>query len=132
MILIDTHVLLWWQTGDRRLSSAARKAIGRARRVLVSPLSFWELAVLVERQKIRLDTSLFEWIRAVLHDERLDVAPLTATAAAAAGMIGPAFKGDIADRMLYTTARELDLSFITKDEGIRAYARSSGDVRTIW
>jgi len=132
MLLIDTHVLLWWQASDRRLSAAARKAIARARRVLVSPISFWELAVLVQRRRIELDPGLFEWIEGVLLDERVDVAPLTPTAAASAGVIGSSFGGDIADRLLFATARELDLPLVTKDEGIRAYARASGDVRTIW
>lgn len=132
MILIDTHVLLWWQTADRRLSAAARKAIARARRVHVSPLSFWELAVLVQRRRISLDPSLFEWIREVLLEERVDVAPLTPTAAASAGLLKSSFGGDIADRLLYATARERDLTFVTKDEAIRSFARAFGDVRTIW
>ena len=132
MILIDTHVLLWWKTEDRRLSSSAKRALARARRVQVSPLTFWELAVLVRRRRINLKPGLFEWIRSVLGDERIDVAPLTATAAASAGMIGRSFGGDIADRLLYATARELEIPLVTKDEAIREFARSSGDVQTIW
>ena len=132
MILIDTHALLWWKTGDRRLSSSAKKAILQARRVWVSPLTFWELAVLTQRSRIKLKTGLFEWIRTVLSDEQLEVAALTPTAAASAGMIGSSFRGDIADRFLYATARELDVPFVTKDDAIRDYARASGDVRTIW
>jgi hypothetical protein len=39
MILLDTHVLLWWRAGGERLSTAAARAIARADTVLVSPIS---------------------------------------------------------------------------------------------
>lgn len=132
MILVDTHTLLWWKTGDRRLSSAARKAISQARRVHVSPLSFWEIAVLVQRHRIKLTASLFEWIRTVVNDEQVEIAALSPTAAASAGLLGSSFRGDLADRFLYATARELGVPFVTKDDAIRDYARVSRDVRTIW
>ena len=57
---------------------------------------------------------------------------MTPTAAAAAGLLGDTFEGDFADRFLYATARELAVPLVTKDEAIRTFARSSGDVRTIW
>ncbi len=132
MVLIDTHVILWWQSGDRHLSATARRAIARAARVLVSPISCWEIATLVRLRRIELRPGVFDWIREILVDERVDMAPLTPTAAASAGLLGSAFTGDIADRLLYATARELAIPLVTKDQEIRSFARTAGDVRTIW
>ena len=132
MILLDTHALLWWITADPRLSKRAAREIAHARGVLVSPISLWEVATLVRKQRIRLDRDLFRWIVDVIARNDVTEAPLTATAAAAAGLLGESFGGDVADRLLYATARELAVPIVTKDEGIRAFARASGDVRTIW
>ncbi len=132
MVLLDTHVLIWWQARSKRLSARAAKEIAKADTVLVSPITCWELAVLVRRQRVGLDRDLFRWIGDVFGEENVDVAPMTPSAAASAGLLGPAFGGDFADGLLYATARELAVPLITKDDAIRAYARTTGDVRTIW
>jgi PIN domain nuclease of toxin-antitoxin system len=44
-LLLDTHVILWWQRDDRRLGKAARRAIAQADLVLVSAVSGWEVAI---------------------------------------------------------------------------------------
>ena len=44
-LLLDTHVVLWWQRDDRRLNKAARSAIATADVVWVSAVSGWEVAI---------------------------------------------------------------------------------------
>jgi PIN domain nuclease of toxin-antitoxin system len=133
VILLDTHALIWWQTAkEKDLSARARREVSRARRLLISPISCWELALLVRKGRIALDRDVSRWIDRLFSDERVDLAPLTVTAAASAGLLGSTFRGDFSDRLLYATARELDVPFVTKDDAIRDYARASGDVRTIW
>ena len=54
-MLLDTHVLLWFRTGSQRLGQRAREAVERAWAaddVAVSAISFWELAMLVEKGRI--------------------------------------------------------------------------------
>jgi PIN domain nuclease of toxin-antitoxin system len=48
-VLLDTHNWTWSLAGDRRLSAAALGAIEAAQNVLVSPITFFEIA-----QKVRL------------------------------------------------------------------------------
>jgi len=132
MVLLDTHAILWWFGRSRFLSARAARAIGQASRVLVSPVSFWEVAILVRKKKLVLDRGVFEWVADFVAGERIDIAPLTPSAAAGAGMLGDAFTGDPADRFLYATARELAVPLITRDRAIRSFARASRDVRTIW
>jgi len=132
MVLLDTHALIWWRAKSKRLSARALKEMSRARTLLVSPFSFWELAVLARKRRIQLDREMFQWIEDTFADPRFQLAPFSATAAASAGLLGEAFGGDIADRFIYATARELAVPLITKDDAIRSFARSSGDVKTIW
>jgi PIN domain nuclease of toxin-antitoxin system len=43
-LLLDTHTLLWWLDGDRRMSKRARALVGRdAHEVFVSAASAWEI-----------------------------------------------------------------------------------------
>lgn len=133
MILLDTHVVLWWQAGGTRLSQRARREIERADRVLVSPVSFWEVSVLVEKRRVELDRNAFVWADDLLAADRVELAPLTHTAAVAAGQLPAAgFRGDPADSLLYATARELAVPLVTKDRAIRGHARDAGDVKTMW
>ena len=53
-LLLDTHVILWWQRDDRRLNMTARRAIARADIVLVSAVSGWEVAIKAALGRLRL------------------------------------------------------------------------------
>lgn len=133
MILLDTHVLLWWQAGGGRLSPAARRALETAEAVLVSPISCWEVALLVAKGRVALDRDTAVWIHDLLETDRVSIAELSVTAAvAAAGLARGDFPGDPADRFLYATARERDVPFVTKDERLRGHARTHRDLRIIW
>lgn len=132
MILLDTHVVLWWRAGDRRLSARARREIERADVRAISPVTCWEVALLERRGRISLDRPTLEWVRDLFAEDRVEQAELTPGAAAAAGLLPDDFPGDPADRLLYATARELAVPLVTKDTHLIDYARSAREVRTIW
>ncbi len=65
MILLDTHVWVWWLARPEHLSKAVRLAIQRnlaAEGVGISSFSVWELALLVQRKRIELSIDLVEWV----------------------------------------------------------------------
>ena len=133
VILLDTHAVLWWQAGSERLSATARRTIAAAGTILVSPVSFWEIALLVAKGRIGLDRDPSVWAQDFLQTERVAVAELTPTAAVAAARLPlSGFSGDPADAFLYATARERDVPFLSKDERVRAHARSARDLRVVW
>jgi PIN domain nuclease of toxin-antitoxin system len=133
LILLDTHALLWWQGGGARLSAAARRAVESADRLLVSPVSFWEVCVLARKGRIELDRDTFVWIQELLASDRLETAPLSPIAAVTAGMLPEAgFPGDLADALIYATAIDLATPLVTKDHALRIYASQQRTVRTIW
>jgi PIN domain nuclease of toxin-antitoxin system len=135
-VLVDTHALLWWQAEagqgrPDRISTAAWDRITAASHILVSPISCWEVAMLVGKARIRLDRPTAAWIRDVLATDGMDVAELTpAIAVAAAELDG--FHGDPADRFLYATARCLGVPLLSKDHLLRDYAEIDRTVAVIW
>ena len=64
--LLDTHIWLWWMTGDQRLRDTVRAVLdilGPRDRPYLSAISLWEVAMLVERRRIGFTVPLAEWLR---------------------------------------------------------------------
>lgn len=132
-LLLDSHVILWWLAGSRFLSRRARVAVGGASRLLVSPISCWEIAVLSTRGRVRLASGPHAWVQSLYEIEHVQSAPLTPAAAVSAALLDRgSFPGDPADRMLYATAKDLGVPFVTGDHSIHEYARGARDVRVVW
>ncbi len=132
-LLLDTHALLWWLAGGSRLSARAAGEIARAAVVYVSPISFWETALLVARGRLTLDRDLHAWALDLLDEDRVELAPLSPQAAIGAALFDrDGFHGDPADRFLCATARDLAIPLVTKDRAIRGYGASTRQFRTIW
>ena len=131
MIVLDTHALVWWVTGDPTLSKKAKSAIERelvGGEILVSSISAWEIAMLVEREKLVLSMDVGSWLAAVADIEAVRFVPVDPEIAVKSVELPGEFHKDPADRMIVATARKFSVSLVTKDEKIRAYAH----VRTIW
>lgn len=129
MILLDTHVWLWWHAEPSRLSRPARRAIDEAETIGVSAISAWEVAMLVRRRRISLDRDVASWVRQALAPARIVAHPLTPEVAVAAGSLeGERFRGDPADRFIYATARAQRTPLVTRDEAIRGFDSRN----TIW
>jgi PIN domain nuclease of toxin-antitoxin system len=130
--LLDTHAVLWWQAGGKRLSRAATRVINNADELLISPLTCWEIATLERLGRIKLDRDAVSWVRALLRADRIAVAPLTSEAGAWAGELPDTFPGDPIDRLLYATARDHRVPLVSKDQRLRAFARAAREVDVIW
>ena len=61
-VLVDTHALLWWQADGDRLSPTAARRIERADVVYLSPITCWEIAMLVAKGRVGLDRPMNVWI----------------------------------------------------------------------
>jgi PIN domain nuclease of toxin-antitoxin system len=132
-VLVDTHSLVWWFGSRPRLSTRADAAIEAADRVLISPITWWEIGLLARDGRIRFDRPLGLWIDLVFSDRRSTTAALSPEAAAWAGQLDrDAFPGDPADRLIYATAHDLRVPLVSKDWRMREFAQGSGDVDVIW
>jgi PIN domain nuclease of toxin-antitoxin system len=130
-VLLDTHALLWWQAGGERLSAAARTAIDGATTCFISPVSCWEVAMLVTKNRVGLDRPVGQWIHDLLAGPQVDLAELTAAAAVEAGTYRD-MHGDPADRLLYATARALGVPMVTEDSAIHDFAAAHRGVPVVW
>src|SRR5688572_7080934 len=91
LILLDTHVVLWWASGDSRLSSRAEREIAKADDLLISPVSCWEIATLVRMERIRLDRDVYVWIDDLFGQDRVRTAQVSPQIAVAAGLLPSRF-----------------------------------------
>jgi PIN domain nuclease of toxin-antitoxin system len=122
VIVLDTHVWLWWMSSPERLSETAVDAIAGASTLGVCTLSAWELAMLVAKGRVSLDRDVGSWVRQALAQPRVEaVAPSAEIAVAAGALDAQGFPGDPADRMIYATARSLAATLITRDHALRTF-----------
>lgn len=131
LIVLDTHALLWWTNGNAELSDAARAAIESEQaggEIVVSAISAWEVAMLVERGRLVLAMDVETWLATVAKIDAVRMVAVDADIAIRSVNLPGDFHKDPADRMIVTTARTLAAPLVTRDEKIRAYQH----VRTIW
>jgi PIN domain nuclease of toxin-antitoxin system len=134
VIVLDTHALLWWASGDcEQLSQAAQQAIeeemqSKLGQIMVSAISAWELAMLVARERVALAMDVEAWLTTVGQIEQVRFVPVDNTIAIKSTQLPGEFHKDPADRIIVATARQLSAPLVTADEKIRAYPH----VRTVW
>jgi len=128
VIVIDTHVWLWWQTAGKKLSDRARAEIAAADRIGVCTISCYEIARANVRGRIRLDRDVTTWITQALAVERVEPLALTQVVAAEAGKLGSEFPGDPVDRIIYATTVRYGTKLVTRDRALRRL----DPVRAIW
>ena len=128
MIVLDTHAWIWWAAESPRLSTRARATIDEAESLGVSAISCWEVAMLVERGRLKLDRETLTFVRQALAMPRVELLPVTPEAAVAAARLPPDFQGDPADRMIAATALEGGASVVSKDSRLRRLR----ELKVIW
>ena len=121
-LLIDTHVVLWWQKDDRRLNAAARKAIMQADIVWVSAATASEVAIKVSQRKLRVN----EPLRVTVGTDDFTELPLTLRHAEELSLL-PLHHNDPFDRILVAQARVEGATIVTHDRALEAYG-----VPVIW
>jgi len=128
VILLDTHVWLWWISKPTSLSRSARNRIAAEPQIGICAISCLEVATLVAKGRISLDRDTLEWLETALAMPRVELIPLTPPISVKATQLGNDFPGDPADRVIAATSILNSASLVTKDSRIRDYA----GVTTVW
>lgn len=121
--LLDTHVWIWWMLRTDDLEPMVLKRLddlARGSRPLLSAMSLWEMAMLVERGRVVLKGDLRRWLRVAAGPETVEVVPITPDIAAASASLPSSFHRDPADRLLVATAKVRGCPVLTHDERILA------------
>lgn len=132
-LLLDTCAIIWI-ANRAPISPEAREAMGAAWQagigVSVSPISAWELGLLMAKGRLPATKSAAAIFGDVLATAGIKVEALTPSVLIDASFLPGTLHKDPADRILITTARTLDLTLVTRDEAVLSYARQ-GHLRTL-
>lgn len=131
MILLDTHVWLWWLHAPKKLSPRARAALreNEGRRALrVSAISVWEIAVKAELGKLTLPMDILSWYAMASADSSIVIEPLIPEDLIASTLLPGSLHRDPADRIIAAVARRCSAHLVTRDRKLLDYPH----VETIW
>lgn len=123
MIVLDTHIWVWWVHGDERLTSNQTQVIqaNETEVIGVSAISCWEIAKLVELGRLELSTPLEKWFEQALNYPGIRIMELTPEIATESTRLPGEFHRDPADQLIVATARILNCVLVTSDERILNY-----------
>ena len=114
-LLLDTHIWIWSVSASEKLTKAVAKELTKPGNELwLSPISIWELSVLVAKRRIELDRDLDAWVSAALGQAAMREAPLTHDVAVEVSKI-PFAHRDPADHFIAASAKVFALTLVTAD-----------------
>jgi PIN domain nuclease of toxin-antitoxin system len=132
-LLIDTCALIFL-TSENDSSGAAAIAIQTAyeagETLCVSPISAWEIGLLVSRGRLKLSQSPHRWFELAVQRASLMLAEMTTDVLVASSFLPESPLRDPADKIIAATAREYDYTLLTRDRLLLSYAEK-GHLRAI-
>ena len=132
MILLDTHVLVWWVAEPKRIPAKARRAIDAAVKaneaITVSSISVWEIAMLVARRRLAFTIDADTWIDRVEALPFLTFVPVDNRIAIRSVHLAGFLHRDPADRLIVATALGAGATVVTADARLRSYK----PITTLW
>ena len=134
LVLLDTHVWVWYVEGDRarfspRIEPVIEAAVERGD-LLISAISVWEVAQLDALRRLQLGQEVRTWVARALAFPGVRLKGLSPAIAIESTRLPGEPHRDPADRMLMATARLTGAALVTCDTRMLAYAKP-GHVRVI-
>jgi len=131
MIVADTHIIIWHALKPEMLSEKAHAAMEDAYQadgIICCDISLWEIAMLMQKGRLQVDTGYLEFIDLVLTSSRYVVKPITPEIAELSSTLFSSFNKDPADRIIAAT------SIVEKDDLVTAddFLRQNNETKTIW
>jgi|SRR6185312_2829963 len=121
--MLDTHIWIWRVQSDPRLSAQHRDLLSQkeSEGLGISVISRWEVAKLVELNRLVLPLEIGQWIDHALGYPGIRLLELTPQIAIESTQLPPVFHRDPADQLIVATARTLDIGLVTVDSRIMNY-----------
>ncbi len=131
MIVADTHIIIWHALKPEMLSEKARTAMEDADQsdgIICCDISLWEIAMLMQKERLRIDAGYLAFIDLVLTSSRYVVKPITPEIAELSSTLFSSVNKDPADRIIAATSIIEKADLVTADTKLRRTNR----VKTIW
>ncbi len=131
MIVLDTHVWVWWMSEYEPLSAKARRVVETAaeeQAIYISSISAWEVAQLGARGRLHLTMDPRDWIAQAEALPFMNFVPVDNQIAIKSVQLPGTLHQDPADRIIIATALTLGAPLVTKDAKLARYPH----VKTIW
>jgi PIN domain nuclease of toxin-antitoxin system len=128
---MDTHVWVWWNMRPEKLSERVRDLLStpaRYEELLLSAISPWEFAKLLEKGRLGISCDVEEWLDKAMEMSKLRLVPLSPVVAYRSTVLPAPFHDDPADQIIVATARDENATILTSDDRIRAYPHC----RSLW
>ena len=124
MIILDTHVWVWWVHGDVQLLQSYFDYVQEheAEGLGISIISCWEVAKLLEGGRLNLPIPIRDWLTEALAYPGIRLLDLSPQIAVDSTQLPGQFHRDPADQIIVATARLYACPLVTMDRKIRAYA----------
>jgi PIN domain nuclease of toxin-antitoxin system len=126
-VLLDTCAAIWLVNGDP-MSTDSRVSIAAAQTenlgVYVSPMTAWEIAALVAKNRLQLSLSAEAWFDALLGLAGVRLAAMPPKVLIASATLPGTPPEDPVDRIIAATGRTLGYSIITRDGELMLYAQA--------
>lgn len=131
MILLDTCAIIWDALDRSCLTSKALKAIDRADQhnaLIISDISIWEIAMLIKKGRIEIDTSSANFMNLFLQARNISVVQISPEIAELSTNFGTDIGNDPADRLIAATSIIHNAQLVTADRQLL----ESEIVDTLW
>ncbi len=131
MIVADTHVIIWNALKPEKLSEKAKNAIFRANQrngIIFCEISLWEIAMLMEKQRIQVNSSYKEFIELLFEANNYILQGITPEIAELSAQFGSDVIKDPADRIIAATSVIRGTTLVTADRNLR----KAKSINTIW
>src|SRR4051795_12986899 len=131
-LLLDTNAAIWLSrdelkaSASEKLDEAARAGVA----TYLSPITAWEIGLLVSRSRLSLGTTPQRWFTRILAMPNVHLAELSPDILIASSFLPGTPPRDPMDRILIATARELAATLVTRDRAIIAYGEQ-GHVKVV-
>ncbi len=124
MIVLDTHIWIWWVHDEERLTAEQLQAIHdhESEGLGISAISCWEIAKLVEKKRLVLPVEVEQWFDLALSYPGIQLIPITPEVAIRSTRFPAEFSQDPADQLIAATAMAHNCPLVTSDGKLRSYS----------
>jgi len=124
--LLDTHTFIWHALEDARLSGSALEIIESDQDLYISYASIWEMAIKIQRERLKPKKSLPEFIDSIVKANQYILLKITTNHLYPLTTL-PYHHKDPFDRLIIAQGMEEEMTIVTKDDVFNSY-----DVKVLW